>query len=169
MSRDLPLEIVKAMTERNTDAQLLWLVRITGATGGDTDLRYVNDTESVVGPDGQTYLPYPFSVTLPVQSGEEAPRIEVSVRDVALRVVTYLLRNTNELTANIYAVQRGVTQAKTGSKRTWHEPIVSYEGFSVREAVSNAEVVGFNLTMDHFFGEPLGKHSMDAHVAPWLY
>ena len=158
------------MTAQETDAQLLWLLRVRDDSLTPPAVRrFVNDTASVVGPDGETYEPYPFSVTLPAQTGDQPPRLNVTVHDVALQVVTYILRSVDDLVADIYAVQRGVTQAESGSKSTWHTSIVSYEDFVVRGASSDEKQVTFQLTMEHYFGEPIGIWAMDADVAPWLY
>ena len=170
MARTLPIEVVRAMTAQETAGQLVWLMRVTDtSTSPATVHRLANDTTGIVGPDGETYSPYPFDAVLPPQTGDQAPRLEIAAMDVSLQIVTSVLRAVDNLTADIYAVQRGVTQAESGSKSTWHEAIVSYEGFVVRRAVSNEETIQFELTMDHFFGEAIGLWTMDANVAPWLY
>ena len=168
MSRDLPIQVIRAMHTAETTAQMNWLLRVEGLS---TTLRFVNDTVSLVGPSepglgDQTYTPYPFEVTLPAQTGDEAPRLEVSVRDVALHVTSRVLSEVENLEADIFAVQRGVFE---DGSTTRHLAIASYEGFVVREAVGNEEEVNFVLTMEHFFDEPVGIWAMDADVAPWLY
>ena len=170
MSRALPIQVIRAMTERESGGQLVWLMRVTdNSTTPATIHRLVNDSEGLTGPDGEEYAPYPFEVVLPAQTGDQAPRLEAVVQDAALQITTSVLRNTDDLVADIYAVQRGVTQAETGSKSTWHDPIVSYEDFVIRRAVTNEAQVAFELTLDHFFDEPVGIWTMDADVAPWLY
>ena len=169
MSRDLPIQVIRAMRSEEAEDALVWLLRINGASG---TTRYANYDSAVVGPTeagqsgDQSYAPFPFTVTLPPQTGDQAPRLEVTANDVALSVTTTLLQEVDELTADIYAVQIGVFE---DGSTTRHLPIAAYEGFVVRNAVSDERSVGFTLTLEHFFDEPIGIWRMDADVAPWLY
>lgn len=165
MSRNLPLAVVNAMADENTDAQILRLLRVYDA---QATFRVVDDTASIVGPDGETYSPFPFEINLPDDSGAEVPVIDVQVFDLTQEIVAEVVRVAglhNGLQADFFVVQRGVT--KTGS--TAHEPLVEYVGYEVMEATNNETTLQFTMSLRAILDQPLAKHTFSPGAFPGLF
>ena len=172
MSVDAPIEVVRAMRAENTDALPVWLLKIYEETDeglpapGTSVMRIANDTQSLVGPDGFTYMPFPFSVTLPSQTGTESPVLRVTARDVNLVIVDDLVRSAgtrDRIKADVFVVQRGVV------KNSRHTAFVTYEGFEMVNAVSNASDLRVDLTARNYFDAPLTKHWFGPGDFPGLF
>jgi hypothetical protein len=91
MSRTVSSVALQAMLSRETAEVFLIAMRIAHADFGT--LRIVNNTESVVRTDG-TYVPFPFSITLPAETDEQVPQVTVVFDNIdetivdAIRTVT---------------------------------------------------------------------------------
>ena len=165
MSVELPIEVVRAINDESAVEQFAWLLKIYDSRG---TVRLVNDTANIVGPDGGTYTPFPFSVTLPPQTGAESPVLRVKAADVALTIVDDIVRSagTREaINADVFVVQRGVLQAGSNS----HEALASYEGFEMVNAINDRTNLQFDLTMRNYLDAPLGKTTFNPGDFPGLF
>ena len=172
--RSMPATVLRAMQAQDTDAQQVWLMRIYTVTldgnGNEveTDLRHVvNDGSDIVGPEGTTYKPYPFSVRTPNQSGDSAPFLRIEGRDIALMVATMVTQHLTTLRADVFICQRGVTQSAPNATR--HVALDSHTGFWIRRALTDERDFSFQLTKEDLFDAPIGIWVMDRDTTPWLY
>ena len=173
MTVDVPVEVMRAMRAQDTPAQAVWLMKVyevseTGVEQTQYTLRVANDKQSIIGPDGQTYQPFPFSVTLPSETGTEAPVLQVSVSDISLIVVDDIIRSAgtrDTIKADIHIVQRGVLLADGSG----HEPITSYEGFEMINAVNTRTTLRFDLTVRGYLDAQLAKYWYGPGDFPGLF
>ena len=157
--KNLPLEVVRAMTAERTGAVIVWLMKVYDGT---QTAYFANDNADIVGPDGQTYRAYPFAITLPSQKEGETPTVNITVQDVPQDVLALVLearRARRTIQVDVHVVQRGVTQASSGTKRTWHEPIVSYRGLEALKAKNNEKTLTFGASLAPYFDRPMGLHT----------
>ena len=165
MSLDVPLEVVRAMRAETTDGQPVWLMKVTD---GSATLRLANDTQSLIGPDGSVYDPYPFSVTMPVQDGDQPPLLRVTAYDIPMVVVDDLVRSAgtrDPVKATVQVVQRGVLQKGTNR----HEAFVTYEDFEIISAANTRTTLQFDLTARAYFDASVAKYWFGPGDFPGLF
>ena len=175
MSVETPFEVVRAMRAETTDALPVWLLKIYEETAdgdpvaGSTTLRFANDTQAIVGPDGEDYTPYPFSITPANQTGAELPVLRVTAHDIPLMIVDDLVRSAgtrDRIKADIQVVQRGVLQSGSANR---HEAFVTYAGFDMVNAVNTRTALRFDLTARNYLDVPLTKHWFGPGDFPGLF
>jgi len=71
---------VRYANASSTNAAWFFLLSITPASG-DEVIHLVNNNEPVVS-NGITYIPYPFSLTLPLDTGDKIPTITLTIDNV---------------------------------------------------------------------------------------
>lgn len=69
-----------ALNASATDTAWFFLLTITPASGSEV-IRLVNNNEPVIS-NSTTYYPYPFSITLPIDTGDKIPQITLSIDNV---------------------------------------------------------------------------------------
>lgn len=79
MSRTVSANALKAMFARETDEVFLATMRISHASFAT--IRIVNNTEPVVRSDG-TYQPFPFFMSLPDDTDDQVPQVEVKFDNI---------------------------------------------------------------------------------------
>jgi hypothetical protein len=71
---------VRYANASSTNAAWFFLLSITPASG-DEVIHLVNNNEPVVS-NGITYIPYPFNLTLPLDTGDKIPTITLTIDNV---------------------------------------------------------------------------------------
>ena len=168
MSLSVPREVVSAMRSESADGQPVWLLHIYEDGTDTATLRLCNDTQSITGPDGQRYEPYPFKVSLPSQTGANSPVVRVTAFDIPLRIVDDLVRSAGtrqSIKANIYVVQRGVLR----SDGSGHEAINTFKSFDMVNAVNTRTTLRVDLTVRNYLDVPLTKHWYGPQGFPGLF
>jgi hypothetical protein len=71
---------------QSTSSASAWLYLLTISTLGKPDLHLVNNNEEITS-NGITYAPFPFSLTLPVDTGEKLPRISLNISNISVEII----------------------------------------------------------------------------------
>ncbi len=82
------MALAPTINQSSTSEVFLALATVFDATGGDP-FRFVNNNEEVVS-RGQTYVPYPFSIELPIDDGEQIGQASLTIDNVDLAITRYL-------------------------------------------------------------------------------
>ena len=79
----MPLDIrnIPDAFASSSNAAWFFLLTITTADNPGEPIRLVNNNEPVVS-NGLTYMPYPFSLTLPLDTGDKIPQITLTIDNV---------------------------------------------------------------------------------------
>lgn len=159
MARTLPSTLIAAMNAASSDALVLALLEITHPSL--TAIRLVNNTEAVVS-DGDTFAAFPFSVILPPEGDGETPVIQCSVSNVSQEIVIAartVAGSKTLATANLYIVEHADPDTI----------LVSYPSFRVQNLTYTADVVTFDLTIEHFLNEPFPAGTFTPGKFPGIY
>lgn len=101
MSRSLSTAAKIAMHAPDTSQVFLVLLEISHAS--ITTLRFVNDSADVT-TGGHTYTAYPFSIELPEESGEQLPRVTLTIDNVSRAITDAILSLTTAPTITMSVV-----------------------------------------------------------------
>ena len=165
MSRSLPISVVRAMMKQSTDAQPLFLLRIYDATAS---IRIVNDTQDVIGPDGETYKAAPFAIDLPADEDAGVPIAQVQIRDVERQVVKEIKRTSGlhtGLKADTTVIQRGVLKVNSTS----HLPLLELVGYDLLGADDDDPLLTFSLSIASILDAPLAKKTFSPGHFPGVH
>ena len=69
-----------------TSSGTAWLFLLTIETRGKDPLRLVNNNESIIS-NGLEYLPFPFKLNLPSDTGEKLPRITLTISNISKEII----------------------------------------------------------------------------------
>jgi len=67
---------------QNTSSDLVWLFLLTISSPGNPDLLLVNNNEEITS-RGKKFLPYPFRLQLPEDTGDRVPVIKLQIDNIA--------------------------------------------------------------------------------------
>ena len=163
MSLNLPAASRAAVQAARPSAKFAWMLRFHD---DQDEERIVSDRETLVGPDGRSYNPFPFEVVPPVQSGEETPVLRVRAAVVTHEVVEHLYRAVGRpepLNVDAYQIQKGV---KKGDR---HEALRSFVGYQVVSAVANESAVSVSVVSRNEFDKALPRHYFSPGKFPGLF
>lgn len=89
------------------NSELVWLFLLTISTPNDPPLLLVNNNEEVVS-RGKTYLPYPFRMQLPDDTGDKLPVVKLQIDNIAGEIIKAIREFTEppkikvEMITNLY-------------------------------------------------------------------
>ena len=166
----------EALNDPVSDAFVTWLFRLHGATmgaaGGSGEIRWASSTRDIVGPEGYTYRKYEeFTVVPPEQTGFRFPVTRMLVPCIDHTLIHKILEVAglqDRPKADLHQVQWGVTQAKTGTKSTWHVAMRSMTDVDITNASWDLLQLTMDLTTRQKFDTRLSKKTFNPGDFPRL-
>jgi hypothetical protein len=155
--RSLSLAARQAMFAQETTETFLFLLSISGV-GLTEPLRFVNDAQDLVS-RGNTYLAFPFQITLPTEGDDSPPSVVLQIDNVSQQIV---------------AAVRSLVEAPTVTLEVVlaSEPDEVEAGpfdFILRAAEYDALVVSGRLQFEDTLSEPYPADSFDPTRFQGLY
>jgi hypothetical protein len=158
MPRTLPTTVITAVNSQTTTNAFLVLLEVSHSAIGT--FYFVNNTENVIS-GANTYVAFPFSVTLP----PDDPELQVRARLTLSHV-------TSEL--NVLRTIAGQRERATFSLKVIEAtaPTVILQSVSGLVAASvsyNADVMDIDLTIDNFLTEPFPSATFAPSNFPGIF
>lgn len=158
MPRTLPTSVITAVNSQTTTNVFLVLLEISHSAVPTFYL--VNNTENIVS-GANTYLAFPFAVTLP----PDDPELQVRARLTLSHVTTEL---------NILRTLAGQRERVSFSLKVIEasDPTVILQSISGLVAASvsyNADAMDINLTIDNFLTEPFPSATFSPSTFPGIF
>ena len=167
MTQQTPTNTTRDLLSQRSDLAFLWLVRIYDSQ--QTFYRIVNDTQSLVGPDGHTYAARPFTVTPPKVLGLESPVMQVNITVIDRQVIDQanIIAQSERLPKiDVHQVQRSVLQ--TGSQ-TRHQSLRAFTGFDISNVRHNGASMSFEVSLRNYFDSRVAKITFNPGDFPGLF
>lgn len=157
MSRTVSGTMEAALYAQQTTAVFITLLAISHADFAST-IRLSSDGQDTVS-NGETYLAYPFQLQVATDEPDRPPEASLTV-DAVDRVLTSALRDiVGAATVTIQVVLAADPDTVE----------VSWENFSLRDVVYNAQAVSGRLTLEEYTDEPWPAHTMGPTDFPALF
>jgi hypothetical protein len=156
MSRNLSTLAKQAIYAQETGEVFLLLLTISGS--GLTTIRVVNNTQDVVS-GGNTYLGFPFDITLADEDELRPPRMRLRIDNVDRQIVQALRSLTVTPTIQLDVVL--ASQPNTIE--------ASFPGFTLRDASYDALVVEGDLLLEDVLNEPFPQHAFTPQHFPAVF
>lgn len=87
MARTLPSVVVQALFAQSTS--IPFFVLLVASHSSFATIRVVNNTQAIIS-NGQTYVPFPFTVLLPPESEDLLARVQIRLFDVQREIIDNL-------------------------------------------------------------------------------
>jgi len=157
MSRSLSSLAKQAINAQETSEAFLLLLTISHASLS-SPIRVANNFENVVS-GGNTYIAFPFTIVLPNDQEDQAPKMRLVIDNVDRSIVTSLRGLTSAPTLQldvILASQPDTLEA-------------SFPGFSLKQTSYDQLVVEGDLTLEEIVTEPFPEGSFDPQNFAGIY
>lgn len=122
----------------------VWLVLLTISGTGMTTLRVVNNNEDIVS-NGQTFVAFPFEITLPSEDSDSPPRAYLRIDNVDKQIAA-----TIRSISTPPSVQIDVIRASAPNS-----PEITFAGLTLRGVSMDAGAVQGELSFESIFSEPV--------------
>ena len=155
MSRTLSVVATGAVLDQQRTALFLPVLKIVHGT---TEF-YVVDGRETVTYDGNDYLPYPFSISLPMESEDRPPQVTLSIDNVD-RLLEELIRSITTPPTVI------LSYLLNGTPPTLEVGPIS---FIMRTAERNAATITMRLTFAAVLDEPFPSSVMTPGTYPGIF
>ena len=157
MSRSLSTLARQAIFAQETKEVFLLLLTINEATLQDP-IRVANNTRDIVS-GGETFVGYPFAITLPDERDDGIPQMTLRIDNVSQSIVRALRSITSPPT-----IQLDIVLAD--SPDTFE---ASFTGFTLRRASYDALIVEGALTLEDVLNQGFPALSFTPSVTPALF
>ena len=158
MARTLPTAVVTAVNSQTTTRAFLVLLEITHS---DLDTFYlVNNTENITS-GGNTYIAFPFAVTLP----PDDPGLQVRARLTLSHVTTEL----NILRTLAGQRERPAFKLEVIDASAPNTILQSVSGLVAASVTYNADAMNIDLTIDNFLTEPFPSATFSPSTFPGIF
>ena len=158
MPRTLPTSVITAVNSQTTTNVFLVLLEISHSSIGTFYL--VNNTENIVS-GANTYLAFPFSVTLPPDDPELQVRARLTLSNVTteLNILRTLAGQRERVSVSLKVIEASA-------------PTVILQRISGLVAASvsyNADAMDIDLTIDNFLTEPFPSATFSPSTFPGIF
>jgi len=160
MPRPLSLALKAAMHAQQTGEVLLSLCTITHPSILGGPLRVINDLQNMVS-DGNTYLAFPFQITLPGDGEEGRPTLRL-VLDNIDRSIVQAIRSIPVSTPPTVQVDLVLASQPDDVE-------ISFPSLTLRNVEYDVFVVSGDLALDEDDREPLPSASFTPQLFPGLF
>lgn len=157
MSRSLSSLAKQSLFAQETGEVFLLLLTINHASLAQP-IRVVNNLENVVS-GGNTYIAFPFQITLPQDREDQPPKMRLAIDNVDRSIVTAVRTLTSPPTITLDVVL--ASQPNTIE--------ATFPGFTLRNTKYDALVVEGDLNLEDISNEPYPKDSFTPTLAPALF
>ena len=155
--RQLSSTALESMHAEETEIVWLVLLKIDHATFTDP-VRLVNNTVDVAS-NGETYIAFPFEITLPGSTVEEIAPAEIILHDVVREVVPYLRSAQGDITVTVSVILADDPD---------HVEIGPME-MTLSEADWDQSTITVKLTVEDLLNSRYPPDIMDERTAPGLF
>jgi len=145
-----------AFAQETTDVWLV-LLSIDHATL-DEPIRVVNNTESVTS-NGETFVGFPFEITLPDNKDGAPPRAQLAIDNVSREIAQALRTMTSAATVQIQVIRAAAPDTVE----------IEWPYFTLRNVKWDAAKVTGDLTFEDFVTEPYPAGKFVPAYFPGLY
>ena len=122
----------------------VWLVLLTLSASGMQTIRVVNNNENVIS-GGNTFLAFPFEISLPSEDSDSPPRAYLRIDNVDRQIVAAVRALTVTPEVRIDVIRASAPDA----------PEITFTGLFLRNVQYDAGYVSGELTYDSIFTEPV--------------
>lgn len=142
---------------QRTTSDVVWLCLLT-ITGSSFTHRFVNNNEEVIS-RGQTYIPYPFKIVLPVVDGQQAASVKLEIDNVDQAIVQAIreLLTPPKITLEIV------------TSLDFDQPEIAVEDLVLRDVTYNAMTIEGTLRQVGILNQTFPVGSYDPVEFPGLF
>lgn len=158
MPRTLPTTVITAVNSQTTSRAFLVLLDVYHSLIGT--YRFVNNTENITS-GGNTYLAYPFSITIP----PDDPELQIRAR---LRI-SHVTSELNVLRTVAGRRERATVAIKVIDAAVPNTILQSISGLVMASVAYNADVMDIDLTIDNFLTEPFPSATFSPATFPGIF
>lgn len=156
MSRTLSANAVRELLKQNSGE--VFLVLLTFTHPSMTTVRLVNNTVNLVS-RGQTYIGFPFDLSLPSDLSEQLPEVQLSISNVDRRLIDELRAIESPMTVTLEVVTATAPDTVEVGPYVFDMTTVSYD----------AERVSATLGYEPILNEPFPAASFTPQLFPQLF
>lgn len=157
MSNTLSPQLLAQLFSRQSDDPFLILLTLSHETFA-TDFRLVNNSVNVVS-RGETYLAFPFQITLPIDDGETAREFAIQFDNVSLFILDGIRTATTPIRVNIEMILASIPDAVQ----------FSFGEAEIRTISYNQSTVQANLYLDSFLNTEMTSETYKPTNFPGLF
>lgn len=156
MSRELSNAFLAQIFGQNSDDPFLALLTLSHQSF--STIRLVNNTTQIVS-NGNTFLPFPFKFTLPVDDGESLRELKLTIDNVGLELINELRSVVDPIDIKIELV--------LASNPDFIE--IDYQDIKLRKIQVNKQTINGTLTLDDFLNTGLTGETYAPSNFPGLF
>lgn len=124
----------------------------------DEPIRLVNNTEQIVS-NGNTFIPFPFRLTLPIDDSTSLPRASLEVDNVDRQIVEAIRTITSAPTVTLEIVRAAAPDVIE----------ISWDDFRLQDVSYNSLTITGTLSMENFIGEPYPSDQFVPSTFPGIF
>ncbi len=159
MTRQTTPSFKSSFAGPETSNALITLLTLTDPSTGEI-FRFCNDSVDVpIGPDGQSFLAYPFDFTYPTDEDNKVSSAQLSLTNVDRTIIDNLRLNNRPLTVRIDAVLSD----------DFTTPVATWQGYDWKALEWDATAISGTLTLESFLNEPYPRKLMGGLTNPGLF
>jgi hypothetical protein len=158
MPRSLPTTVITAVNSQTTPRAFLVLLDVYHSLIGT--FRFVNNTENIVS-GGNTYLAFPFAITIP----PDDPELQIRAR---LRI-SHVTSELNVLRTVAGRRERATVSIKVIDADDPSTILQTISGLVMASVAYNADVMDIDLTIDNFLTEPFPSATFSPATFPGIF
>src|SRR3990167_2193641 len=157
MARTLPLFASRALMAGQTDEAFLLLLTISHADLA-TPIRVSSDAVNTVS-NGETFIPFPFSLSLPDEVTDSPPSVRLSIDNVDRTIMGTIREIDTPLSIRLEVVAASSPD----------DVLAGPFDFSLRQADGDAASISGELRFEDVLNEPSPAGKFTPAVAPGLF
>lgn len=160
MARSVSLTFTEAVNAAQTGEAFLVLIELDSAefSSAEGAIRVTSDSVATTS-DGDTYLPYPFAITLPPDDLDTMPLIELMIDNIDRSILTTLRGLTGPLDARIMIVLASDPDVVE----------VDLPDFILSQVTYNDKTIRGSISVNMFQDEPFPGDSFMPNTFPGLF
>jgi hypothetical protein len=160
MPRAVSLTFTEAINAAQTGEAFLILLELSSTEfdSADNPIRVTSDSVTTTS-GGETYLPYPFNITLPVDDGETLPQADLTIDNIDRDILTSIRQVNDPIEVRIMIVLASDPDTVE----------IDLDDFELSQITYNAETITGSMAVNMFIDEPFPGDSFMPSNFPGLF
>jgi hypothetical protein len=134
---------------QDISSDLVWLFLLTISSPGNPDLLLVNNNEEIVS-RGKTYLPYPFRLQLPEDTGDRVPVVTLQIDNIAGDIIQAVRGFQNPPTIKIEMITNKYPDIVEKSLDSMRLNSVGYDSMVIQGELSIINVLSVRFPSEDY-------------------
>ena len=134
---------------QDISSELVWLFLLTISTPGNPDLLLVNNNEEIIS-RGKTYLPYPFRLQLPEDTGDRLPVVKLQIDNISGEIIKAVREFQNPPTIKVEMITNKYPDIVEKSLDSMRLNSVGYDSITIQGELSIINVLSVKFPSESY-------------------